>query len=104
MRTFQQWGKDKLEFISTEPKPQTQSLKKLSFFNRIWGYFRDLLTLNEEPQIWETIDHSGKVWWKIYDPVSDEFFQLESQQEVLIWLEERYHRRLQKRDWDPYTW
>ena len=42
-----------------------------------------------EPKIWEKRDRLGNIF-KVYDPASDRFIYLSSENEVRIWLEERY--------------
>lgn len=41
-----------------------------------------------EPQVWQTVDWAGHLWWHVYDPSTGSTADLESEEEVQIWLEE----------------
>lgn len=43
-----------------------------------------------EPQVWEKHDRHGHTFFKVYDPQSDRYLYLSSEDEVRVWLEERY--------------
>jgi hypothetical protein len=59
-----------------------------STLSRIWGVVSMLLS--DEPRIWQKRDRSGNIWWYVYDPLSDRFIQLPSEQEVRQWLEQKF--------------
>jgi alpha-D-ribose 1-methylphosphonate 5-triphosphate synthase subunit PhnH len=53
---------------------------------------RSLFTLlagQSEPKIWQTVDRAGIVW-HVYDPVTGSSADFISEQEVRVWLEQRY--------------
>lgn len=43
-----------------------------------------------EPKVWEKHDRQGNTFFKVYDPASDRWVYLSSENEVRMWLEERY--------------
>lgn len=92
MRTYEQWRNYKeLELIRRHPPAkELLEVQILSLFQQIWGFWRDWWCSSNEPQISEITDATGQSRWKIYDPISDRSFQLESRQDVLIWLEQRH--------------
>ncbi len=44
-----------------------------------------------EPHIWYGPDRAGHNWWHVYDPKSGQTIELETEEEVRIWLEERFY-------------
>ena len=46
----------------------------------------------DEPKVERVADQSGHVWWYVYDPQTREAVYLESENEVLVWLEEHLSR------------
>lgn len=45
-----------------------------------------------EIEIWQSRDRHGNLLWNVHDPRSGRSAQLDSEQEVRIWLEERYYQ------------
>lgn len=67
-------------------------------WQKIWKFLHQPLPLpkfrptRSEPQIQKTIDPTGQAWWYVFDPLTGQAAYLESEDEVLVWLEERlYH-------------
>lgn len=44
-----------------------------------------------EPQIWQSADFGGCIYWHIYDPVTGRAAILNSETEVQIWLDEHIY-------------
>lgn len=93
MRTYEQWRNYREQELIERHPPAGELLEVqiLSFLQEIWGSWQNWWCSSNEPQISEIIDSTGQSRWKIYDPVRDRSFQLESQQDVLLWLEQRHH-------------
>jgi len=49
------------------------------------------LAKNSEPRIWQSRDRNGSVAWHLYDPLTNQHARFYSEQEIRIWLEQRYH-------------
>ena len=91
MKTYEQWRNYReLELIRRHPPAKELEAQILSLIPKIWGFWRDWWCSSNEPQISEITDSTGQTRWEIYEPVRDRTFQLESQQEVLAWLEQRH--------------
>ncbi|MBD2306813.1 hypothetical protein H6G17_15010 [Chroococcidiopsis sp. FACHB-1243] len=92
MRTYEQWRNYReLELIRRHPPVKNLlELQILSLLQGLGHFWQDLWCSNNEPQISEITDSTGQTRWKIYQPTRDRTFQLESQQEVLTWLEQRH--------------
>lgn len=70
-------------------------VRRPSGWQRLWTVLNQpLLSLRfsqcQEPQVWKTIDSVGRVWWHVFDPNTGRTASLDSEEEVQIWLEERY--------------
>ncbi|MGB3615922.1 MAG: hypothetical protein WBA10_19155 [Elainellaceae cyanobacterium] len=50
----------------------------------------NLVTLNQEPKITVTRDRAGQSQWVVYDPTNSYTNTFASENEVRIWLENRY--------------
>lgn len=67
------------------------------FWQNLWVFFNQPLfesarLTTHEPQVQRVSDQGGQVWWHVYDPQTRESVYLESENEVLIWLEEHLSR------------
>ena len=58
--------------------------------NRVAHSMVHFLTAGDEPRIWIEADAQGNVFYKGYDPRTGRRFAGGSEQEIRIWLEERY--------------
>lgn len=56
----------------------------------------DLLIRSSEPMISERRDYDGSRYYQVYDPVYEEIYRFASEDEVRIWLEQRYYRHSAK--------
>lgn len=76
-------------FLENSGKAEIQT----SGWQRLWIFLNQpievCLGLTNEPEIQQVADQCGQVWWYIYDPLTGQSFYLESEAEVLTWLEER---------------
>jgi hypothetical protein len=80
----------------------TRAAKLLSLLQQIWHNFCEFWERGTEPRIWQVKDRSGKLRWKVYDPVKDRSMLFDSEQEVLIWLEQRHDRASQQKGWEDW--
>lgn len=70
-------------------KPSIKS-KVQSALALVWKYLLGVMSGNSEVQVQQIYDRNGKVYWRIYDPVTGYRNTLLSEAEVRIWLERRY--------------
>lgn len=61
----------------------------ISIFQDFWS---KLINNRTEPQVWHKRDRAGNTYWQVFDPVTGYFTYFSSEQEVRIWIEERYYR------------
>lgn len=63
-------------------------------WQKLWTLLNQLLwqpQSHTEPRIWQRLDRAGYTWWHVYDPTTGRTAQLESEEAVQIWLEERFY-------------
>lgn len=70
------------------------STKRFHFFKTIWIILNQPIQLSDfsnksEPYIWKSSNVSGFTQWHIYDPKSGLTHDLDSEEDVLIWLKKR---------------
>ena len=61
------------------------------FANVLVKVGRKLVTSNREPQIEQKSDRFGNKYWHVYDLRSNQSYSFSSEQEVRVWLENRYY-------------
>lgn len=60
----------------------------MKWLRAVTGFFNT----TREPRIVRRQDRQGQIDYRVYDPVHDVYHQFNSKEDVLMWLEERYHR------------
>lgn len=73
-----------------------QSTVNPTLRQKIWNVLQQVLTERShstpsEPQIRQISDREGHLWWQAYDPMTGQTTYLESEEEVMVWLEERLY-------------
>jgi hypothetical protein len=71
--------------------PRTKT-KKLAVIQQLLKSVFTYFTHPSEPRIWKKCDRNGNFYFHIYDPVTGQFINLGSEQEVRCWLERRYYQ------------
>jgi hypothetical protein len=68
--------------------------KRSSPWYKFRTFFSDLfdcrISHSPEPEVWQSADSVGNLWWHVYDPMTGQSADLESEEEVQIWLEEHF--------------
>ena len=69
-------------------------IEKFNFFQTIWRILNQPLKLSpfltqSEPYVWTSSNPLGHIQWHIYDPKNGQTYNLNSEEEVLGWLEKR---------------
>jgi hypothetical protein len=69
-------------------------IRKFRFLKTIWLILNQPIQpshflTKSEPYIWKSSNFLGSAQWHIYDPKSGLTYDLESEEDVLIWLEKR---------------
>lgn len=61
-----------------------------SIIDNFWSKLIDRKT---EPKVWRKCDREGNIYWLVFNPITSLYIFFGSEQEVRIWLEERYYHR-----------
>lgn len=56
----------------------------------LWHRFLNRVKVDTEPHIWKTRSH-GSACWHAYDPLTGDQADFGSEDDVRIWIEERYY-------------
>ena len=57
------------------------------------NFWSKLIYRKTEPKVWQKCDREGNIYWLIFNPITSLYISFGSEQEVRIWLEERYYHR-----------
>lgn len=99
MRTQKQWLEyKKLELIPLEPaeekwlsrKQNSVDFQLINWLSQIWQTLGKVFEVSAEPQVWKTYDFKGNPIWHTLDPITGEASDWISENDVRVWLEERY--------------
>jgi len=86
----------RLELISSQStKPTikpTIVTKVVTSLRNIWQALLTYSLTNPELRVWTTTDATGQLVWKVHDPVTQARMEFASEQDLRIWLEERYYQ------------
>ncbi len=81
--------------ISSAPNHRGQSRSMVSYLaaaaGHVWTSMLSTLGTTHEPRIWVTHNRDGIPHWHVYDSMSDRHQVLSSEDEVRIYLEERFN-------------
>ncbi|MDJ1181462.1 hypothetical protein PJF56_21590 [Roseofilum sp. BLCC_M91] len=58
---------------------------------KLWNYLVAVWWYSAEPRIIQKKDTHGNWIYRVYDPLTHQHFMCDSEQEVRVWLEERYY-------------
>lgn len=84
----------------TFPSPYPNANQKLGKYalsliaklNIVWQPIVYALTRRAEVRVWAVKTRQGQVFWKAYDPVSGRTFSFTSEDEVRLWIDQRYYQ------------
>lgn len=84
-----QWERYRqLELIPEDVPQPTFRSPIATWFHHIWQWLLEASTYSSEPQVWQEYDHhSNTTWWCVYDPITARKRYMDSEQEVLAWLD-----------------
>lgn len=63
-----------------------------SQFKRIWNLLLSAFSGSSEPKIYQRHDRHGNIYFKVYDPVTHQIGTFNTEQEVRVWLDQRYYQ------------
>lgn len=81
-----------LNALIEEVKPAKPNSIKLPDLEQLWNFVLEILTRSPEPKIYEKHDRNGKLYFQVYDPITHQSSTFNTEQEVRIWLDQRYYQ------------
>ncbi len=76
---------------SSSANSSVKSSAKRLHLHWLWNSLLNVLTKNAEPRIYQKYDRQGKLYFRVYDPISGMSSTLNTEQEVRAWLDQRYY-------------
>lgn len=76
--------------VDTDQNARTHTAQRHSGFDRLWQTVQNLLIDSFEPRVWQETDRRGQRFWRVYDPTTDRTGSFANENEVRIWIEQRY--------------
>ncbi len=68
------------------------SFSLIAIAKTIWQHFIYVVSSHNELQVWQKTDRYGNTYWQAYDPVTGRSTSLGSEDEMRIWIEQRYYQ------------
>lgn len=79
----------RLSYGSSKPRRQPTLRER---WNSLKQSITTYLYVSSEPYVWETVDRDGHVQWNGYDPITHQSVQVDSEDEMRVWLEDRHYQ------------
>ena len=94
MQTSEKWlDPEKLKFTSIPGKEsQTKHPPLLSLLKRIFEPLLAAIICRDELRLWQTSDRYGNTLWHAYDPATGRSTSAVTEDEMRIWIEQRYYK------------
>jgi len=84
----------RLELISdSQSTKSTIVTKAASGLRNIWQALLTYCSTSNDLRVWTTTNIAGQSIWKAYDPTTQTQVEFVSEQELRVWLEERYYHQ-----------
>lgn len=81
-----------LDSFIEEAKPSRQISIKLPSLEQLWNSILETFTTSSEPKIYQKYDRNGKLYFRVYDPITHQSSTFSTEQELRIWLDQRYYQ------------
>lgn len=85
------WIHHILQFDTQFPNP-ANLFHPRDAFQTVGTWLSQHLCNADEPRVWKTGDRTGQVLWHAYDPLTNKYAAFDSENEIRVWLEERYNQ------------
>lgn len=67
-------------------------VKRFNLRSALRKLWQSLTVPSSEPHVWKKGDRQGNIYWKVYDPLTDRSGLFESENQLRVWLEQRYSK------------
>lgn len=82
----------KLDAYIEDAKTARRKSIKLPNWEQLWNSALEFFTRSPEPKIYEKRDGAGNLYFQVYDPIAHQSSTFSTEQEVRIWLDQRYYQ------------
>lgn len=80
--------------LQDAPQPgvnATSSSRSIDFLKTLWQGLVKTLSGSNELRVWQASDPDGYIHWRAHDPLTGESAICDSEDEMRVWIEQRYH-------------
>lgn len=76
---------------TTQLKATATDSGPIAFLKTVWQGLSRSMTGGNDLRVWQASDEDGYMHWRAYDPVTGETAICDSEDEMRVWIEQRYH-------------
>ncbi len=91
MKLLAKFQQSQIEAASLQPQPKRNLQSLRAKLNDLWQAVIGSLETSSELYITQIQDTTGQKW-KAFDPITGRFAQFDSEEDVRVWVEERYYQ------------
>jgi hypothetical protein len=81
-----------LDALIEETQSTRQTPIKLPDLEQLWNSVLEIFARSSEPKIYQKYDRKGSLYFEVYDPTTHQISNFKTEQEVRIWLDQRYYQ------------
>lgn len=81
-----------LDAFIEDAKPAKRNSIKLPDWQQLWNAALEIFVRSPEPKIHQKYDRHGNLYFQVYDPIAQQSSTFSTEQEVRIWLDQRYYQ------------
>lgn len=93
MKLLAKFQQSQIEAASLQPQPKRNLQSLRAKLNDLWQGVIEFLETSSELYITQIQDAKGQTQWKAFDPTTGQSAQFDSEEDVRVWVEERYYQR-----------
>lgn len=83
---------DSSQLESLSFKPQKRNFSWVNGLKQLAKSFVRSIANSSEPRISKKVDRNGNLYYKVYDPTSGASAVFSTEQEIRIWIDQRYYQ------------
>lgn len=91
MKLLAKFQQSQIEAASLQTQPK-RNLHLRTKLNDLWQAVIEFLETSSELYITQIQDKTGQTQWKAFDPITGQSAQFDSEEDVRVWVEERYYQ------------
>ena len=92
MKLLAKFQQSQIEAASLQPQPKRNLQSLRAKLNDLWQAVIGFLETSSELYITQIQNKTGQTQWKAFAPITRQFTQFDSEEDVRVWVEERYYQ------------